>query len=247
MNKFSFFAILVCSLFVTTANSQINIAIADPSGTGGNYGNINVIDPATIGNKKIELINFSDIQGNPFYIQKWSKAFLYFKNGNMAKVDQAKLNMYSNEVDFINVNKVEMVLEASNFKRIILMKQEDTSHIASIFECYPALVDESNAETFYRVLNSGSVQLYVLEKSVLKTGEYDPMQGKAPKTFITKKSYALSNAGVFSQIKNLDRTSILALLNAHQNEEDWLNTNHNKLHNEKEVIAFFEFLNSSKK
>ena len=93
-------------------------------------------------------------------------------------------------------------------------------------------------------------EMYVdllFEKTILKTGDYDPMQGKVPKSFYSKKFYALSNAGAFSPLKYLDRNSILAALNTHQTEEDWLNNNHNKLRNEKEVIAFFEFLNSGKK
>jgi len=247
MKNFSFILILPLIVFTTIAQAQISMDVGDPSATGGNYGTINVIDPSTIGNRKIEILNYSDIDGNPFYSQKWSKGFLYLKNGNLAKVNQVKLNMFSNEVDFINNNNTEMVLDASNFKRIVLMKQEDTSRIAAIFECYPDMVDGTKGESFYRVLNRGSVQLYALDKSILKTGDYDPLQGKVPKSFYTKKFYALSNAGAFSPLKYLDRNSIMALLKTHQVEEDWLNSTHNKLRNEKEVIAFFEFLNSEKK
>ncbi len=247
MNKFSVILILPFIVFATIAKGQISMDVGDPSAIGGNYGNVNVVDPSTIGKKKIDLINYSDIDGNPFFSQKWSKAFMYLKNGNLAKANQVKLNMYSNEVYFINSHNVEMVLDASTFKKIILMKQEDTSRIASIFECYPDMVDETKGESFYRVLNGGSVQLYVLEKSILKTGEYDPLQSKVPKGFYSKKFYAITNAGAFHPLKYLDRNSILAVLNTHQIEEDWLNGNHNKLRNEKDVIAFFEFLNSQKK
>ena len=248
MNKLSVILILTFIVFTTNSNAQVSMDDGNwTHTTGGNFGNFSAVDPSTIGSKKMELINYSDIEGSPFYIQKWSKAFMYLKNGNLAKANQVKLNMFSNEVDFINSNNVEMVLDGSNFKRIILMKQEETSRIAAIFDCYPDMVDDTKGVTFYRVLNAGSIQLYVLEKTILKTGDYDPMQGKVPKSFYSKKFYALSNAGAFSPLKYLDRNSILAALNTHQTEEDWLNNNHNKLRNEKEVIAFFEFLNSGKK
>jgi hypothetical protein len=247
MHKFSFVLILTFISFTINVKAQISIDFGDPSATGGNYGHVNVIDPSTIGNKKMELINYSDIEGSPFYNQKWSKAFLYFKNGNLAKVNQVKLNMFSNEVDFINSNNVEMVLDAANFKRLILMKQEDTSRISVIFECYPDMVDSTKGESFYRVLNGGSVQLYTLEKSILKTSEYDPLLGKVSKRFYTKKFYALTIAGAFSPLKYLDKNNILALLNSHQTDEAWLNNNHNKLRSEKDVITFFEFLNNGKK
>jgi len=246
MNKFSFILILLFIVFTTNTKAQITMSFSDPSATGGNYGYVNVVDPSTIGKQKIEMINYSDIEGSPFYSQKWSKAFLYLKNGNLVKIDQVKLNMYTNEVDYINNNHVEMVLEAANFKRIIIMKQEDTSHIAAIFECYPDMVDPSKGESFYRVLNGGTVQLYAFEKTILKTGAYDPLIGKDPKSFYTKKFYALTNAGAFSPLKILDRNNILALLKSHHVDEDWLDSSHNKLRSEKEVIAFFEFFNAKK-
>ena len=77
MNKFSFRLILLFIVFTTNTKAQITMSFSDPSATGGNYGYVNVVDPSTIGKQKIELINYSDIEGSPFYSQKWSKAFLY--------------------------------------------------------------------------------------------------------------------------------------------------------------------------
>jgi hypothetical protein len=229
------------------ALAQITMDVGSQSSNWGSTNSVNVVDPSTLGKKKIELINYSDIEGSPFYIPKWSKAFLYLKNGNLVKIDRIKLNMYTNEVDYLNNNNVEMVLDAYNFKRIILMKQEDTSHIAAIFDCFPDMADATKGEAFYRVLNGGTVQFYSLEKSILKTGAYDPLLGKDPKSFYTKKFYALTNAGAFSPLKILDRNTILPLVKSHQSDEDWLDGSHNKLKNEKEVIAFFEFFNAKKK
>jgi hypothetical protein len=220
--------------------------VGNQSSNWGSTNSVNVIDPSTLGKKKIELINYSDIDGSPYYNSKWSKAFLYLKNGNLVKLDQIKLNMFTNEVDYMNKNNVEMVLEAANFKRIILMKQEDTSHIAAIFECFSDISDPSKGEAFYRVLNGGAVQLLTLEKTILKTGAYDPFLGKEPKSFYSKKFYGLTNAGTFNPIKVLDRNIILPLIKSHQIDEDWLNGSHNKLKSEKEVTAFFEFFNAKK-
>jgi hypothetical protein len=226
--------------------AQITMDVGNQSSNWGSTNSVNVVDPSTLGKKKMELINYSDIEGSPYNNPKWSKAFLYLKNGNLVKIDRVKLNMYTNEVDYMNNNNVEMVLEAANFKRIIIMKQEDTSHIAAIFECYPDMTDATKGESFYRVLNGGTVQLYTLEKAILKTGAYDPLMGKDPKSFYTKKFYALTNTGAFSPLKILDRNTILPLVKSHQVDEDWLDASHNKLKNEKEVIAFFEFFNAKK-
>jgi hypothetical protein len=220
--------------------------VGSQSSNWGSTSSVNVVDPSTLGNKKIDILNYSDIDGSPFYSLKWSKAFLYLKNGNLIKLDKVKLNMYSNEVNYINNNNVEMVLEAFHFKRILLMKQEDTSHIAAIFECYPDMVDDSKGEAFYRLLNVGHVQLLALDKSILKTGAYDPLLGKNPKSFYTKKFYGLSNMGVFSAVKVLERNTILPIIKSHQVDEDWLNSQHNKLRNETDVTSFLAYFNTKK-
>jgi hypothetical protein len=239
--------LFVFLIFISrNTQAQITMDVGTQSSNWGSTNSVNVVDPSTLGKKKVELINYSDIEGSPYNNSKWSKAFLYLKNGNLIKIDRVKLNMFTNEVDYMNNNNVEMVLEAFNFKKIVIMKQEDTSHIASIFECFPDMTDATKGEAFYRVLNGGTVQLYALDKTILKTGAYDPLLGKEPKSFFTKKFYAITNAGAFSPLKILDRNTILPIVKSHQADEDWLDGSHNKLKSEKEVIAFFEFFNAKK-
>jgi hypothetical protein len=239
--------LFVFLIFISrNTQAQITMDVGTQSSNWGSTNSVNVVDPSTLGKKKVELINYSDIEGSPYNNSKWSKAFLYLKNGNLIKIDRVKLNMFTNEVDYMNNNNVEMVLEAFNFKKIVIMKQEDTSHIASIFECFPDMTDATKGEAFYRVLNGGTVQLYALDKTILKTGAYDPLLGKEPKSFYTKKFYAITNAGAFSPLKILDRNTILPNVKSHQADEDWLDGSHNKLKSEKEVIAFFEFFNAKK-
>lgn len=245
MKKLSFIILL---LFVSIiVEAQLTLDVGTQSSNWGSTSSVNVVDPSTIGKKKVEVLNYSDIDGSPYYNLKWSKAFLYLKNGNLVKINQVKLNMYTNEVDFINSNQTEMVLDAFNFKRIILMKQDDTSKVAAIFECYPDMVDNTKGEAIYRVINTGAVKLLALEKTLLKTGTYDPLLGKDPKSFYTKRFYGISNNGTFIPLKILDRVNIMNALMTHQGDLDWLNTNHNKLRNESEVTAFFEFFNTKKK
>lgn len=244
MRKLIFLFFIITTL---SSTAQISIDIAASGFRGSGTGLVNVVDPSTLGTKKVEIVNYTDIQGSPFWIDKWSKAFLYLKNGNLVKLDQVKLNLYTNEVDYIDAHAVEMVLDASNFKQILLMKQADTSHIAAIFECFPDMVDPSKGEAFYHVLNTGAIRLLVLEKPILKTGAYDPMLGKEPKSFYSKKNFAISNDGVFSPLQMLDRDIIMTKLKTHQIDLDWLNTHHNKLRSESEVKAFLEFYNTKKK
>lgn len=244
MKKLS--SILITFFVAIAANAQMTMDVGTQSSNWGSTSSVNVVDPATIGIKKVDLLNYSDITGSPFYNPKWTRAILYLKNGKLLKLDQVRLNMFSNEVDYININKVEMVLEAYHFKKIVLMKQDDSTHIAAVFECYPDMVDNAKGEAFYRQINEGTVHLLALDKAILKTGTYDPLLGKEPKSFYSKKFYGISNVNVFSPLKVLDRNTILPILRSHQDDEDWLNTKRNKLRNESDVTSFFEYYNSKK-
>ena len=237
---------LVFIIATLSSPAQINLDIANPGSTGGNYGNVNVIDPSTLGTKKVELLNLSDLNGSPFWNDRWSKAFLYLKNGNLVKLAQVRLNIYSNEVDFINPHSVEMVLDASDFKKILMMKQDDTTRIAAVFECYHDFID-NKGEGFFRVLNGGKKQLYALYKAKLKEDPYDALLGKRTSSFYTKTEYAISEAEKFTPIKSLDKKSVLAAITPDPKAESWLDINRNKLRNETDVVAFFTYLNTAKK
>mgnify|MGYP001792304780 CR=1 FL=1 len=55
--------------------AQITVEVNAPGSTGGNYGTVRLFDPSGIANKKINGMNYADMNGSPFWNDKWAKAF----------------------------------------------------------------------------------------------------------------------------------------------------------------------------
>ena len=128
---------------------------------------------------------------------------------------------------------------------MFFFNKADSSKILASFE---ALLDESNGPShfsFYKVFNKGKFRLLELGKCFVKEKEYDPIVGKREHFFFTKKSYAVTDGVKIFILSALNRINILeALPIVFEQNEEWLKQNKNKLNNELDVIAFFNFCNN---
>jgi len=245
--KTAFLPIILLILYIPATSQQQVLDVSAPASTGGNYGSVRFYDPATLGVKTEEKISYAEIEGTPFWDDHWNAAHLFMKNGGVVKVDQVKLNMYTNDVYYIH-NGLELVAEKGSVAKILLFKGKDTTKILSLFEYYPDYSNRNNPdEVYYRVLNFGKVRLLAFNKMLISTAPYDAIEGKAQKSFFTKTYYAISNDGNISPLKSLDHTSLFSILYPDPVSEKWLQANRNKLKNEEEIINFLNYYNSQHK
>lgn len=231
--------------FAMPTNAQQVLDVAAPGETGGNYGTINYLDASRIGQKKVENLAYVDISGSPFWDESWNAAIFVLSNGNTAKVRKAKLNLYTNEVHFVNSNGIELVCENKDIKKIIFFKGMDTTKVLAVFESF---LDASNTvNSYYHVLNTGRLRLLVLQKILINEKEYDPLSGKREHSFFPKTTYAISDNGNLLPLKSLDYSNIFFIVHSNANAQQWLKQNKNKLKNESEVVSFLNYCNTQQK
>jgi len=235
-----FFLIFLCFASIFT-NAQQTLDIAAPSQTGGNYGNISYVDVTTIGQKKIESFSYADVLGSPFWNDDWNTALLFLKKG-VVKVQKAKLNLYTDEIHFVDKSETERAVDNTDVKKVIFFKGADTTKILAVFEALPDSMS-TNKLSYYQVLNKGKMRLLVLKKTFVKENEYNPTTGKKDHSFYYKTTYALANNANIFPVK-LNQSSILSVIPASADTEQWLKQNKNKLKNESEVVSFLDYYNS---
>lgn len=126
---------------------------------------------------------------------------------------------------------------------VFLSKTNLTQPIAS-FAKLPNHVT-GQGYTYYKVLNAGTYQLVLLQKQLIKTSPYDPIQGKSMRSFYSKKNYAIYNEGKVTPLSDLDKSSVLTAVPLDVLTTSWLNSTKSKLKNEKEVIEYLEQVNLS--
>ena len=209
--------------------------------------NIQMFDPAKPGAGKGAIVRYADIEGTPFWNEQWNPAIVYFNNGSKAKINQAKLNLYTNEIHYLNNEGTELVVENEGITRLVFLNKNNLSQPLASFAL---LVNHNtnraigNTIEFYRVFNAGEYQLILLQKQLVKTSPYDPLQGKSIVSFYTKKEYAIYHKGQVKGLNDLDRNSVLSALPQINNVENWLKQNNSKLKSETQVIAFLNYYNS---
>ncbi len=234
---------IVCLLFGFRAHAQMPMSALI---TDLRELDLNTIayDPAHPKASKAGGISYSEVEGTPFWNEKWNPAILFFANGGKAKINQAKLNLYTGEIHYLSSDGTELAVENEGVNRLVFLNIKNlTQPIAS----FAKLINHTtgNGTAFYKVLNAGKFQLILLQKQMVKTSPYDPIQGKSISSFYSKKDYAIYNEGKVIPLKDLDRASILAAIPLNTLTEDWLKTSKSKLKSEKEITDYLEQVNLS--
>ena len=234
-------------IFITTISfaqwQQPKIDFSFPSET--NAANQN--DPNLLRNlpKNSKDLNYTDIDGTAFWKEDWQKAYMYTKAGNILLLDKAKMNLYTGELHYISTTGTELVVETSAVTKVVFMQKKDSTKIDGVFAVLANYVD-SKPLAFFRVFNSGDFQLVLLEQKKVKTTPYDPLQAKSNASFYSNYNFAMYNNGNVIPLKKMDRNTILPIIKSHQEDEDWLNSKHNKMKTVTEVTNFLDYYNAKK-
>jgi hypothetical protein len=234
------FIINILLLFIFTTEKagaqQLNMDVRDFNG------NMQIFDPANPSSKNNLKQSYTDVEGSPFWNDNWNPAIVYFSNGAKAKINQARLNLYTDEIHYLNSVGTELAIENQGITRLVFLNKNNlTQPIAS----FAKLVNHvsGNGTAFYKVLNSGEFQLILLQKQFVKTSPYDPIQGKSISSFYSKKNYAIYNVGNIIPLDDLNKKSLLAALGNVTGFDSLLKENKSKLKSEKEFTDLLEAYN----
>jgi hypothetical protein len=213
---------------------------------GGAYGVVRFTDPGSIGQKKAETITYADVEGTPFWDDHWTPAYLILRSNATVKLEKVKLNIFTGQVHYIDSSGTELVTDPSFVPRLILLKPKDTTKVFASFEAFPDVTD-NNTLFYYRVMNEGKFRLVHLQRSTIKSSDYDPLQGKKESRFTNIDFYAIAEYRYLHPVRILDHDRIADELGFKPEDEKWLKDSHNKLKSESDVVAFLNYLNAKEK
>jgi hypothetical protein len=204
-----------------------------------------VYDPAHPKASNAGGLSYADVEGSPFLDDKWSPAIIFFSNGEKAKISQARLNLYTDEIHYLSADGSELVVNNDGIVRLVFLNKNNITQPTASFA---KLINHTtgNGTRFYKVLNAGQYQLILLQKQLVKTSPYDPIQGKSISSFYSKKNYAIYNEGKVIALDDLNKKSIVAGLANDPIIEDLLKESKSKLKSEKEVADFLIAFSAAK-
>ena len=196
----------------------------------------------TLGRKTSERLDYSEIKGSCFSDGDWSAALLVLIKGGNVKLKNVKLNLYSNDIHYLDDRGIELVASAG-ITAIIFFDKKDSTKVTSVFQRL-AIPSEQNKEFFGQVLAGKEIQLVKQFKISLVT-EVDPVTSKSEYRFRTTSDYLIIDHKNISQLKGLNKASILSVIKPTKEQEEWLQSNKNKLKSEADAVAFIMYCNSA--
>lgn len=238
------FILTVCLLvgcnITLFAQAGASLEVGSPGSTGGNYGMVRFSNP-TGSTDKVGDIEAVDIKGSPYFSDKWSPATVVLINDKQVTLKQARLNLHNNELHYVDVTGIEMVVDDRNVKKVYLEDAKDTMKITATFNVAQNFGGKPGG-TYMQALNTGNVQLLKVNAIQLVKKDYDPLAGKNSYAYQQNVTYAISNNGVVTATK-LNKADIFTILNPNAQANTWLSENKNKLKSEKDVASFLDWYN----
>lgn len=209
-------------------------------------GMIRFNNPSTIGQKSSDKMNYSDVRGKYLWDEDWHGAIMTLKAGNLVKVQKAKLNLYSNSIQYISNDLTELEAQPGLIKKVVFLSDKDSVISIGTFE---NIFDRSSktGESYYQVLNEGKIQLLKKITISLVKKAYDPSLGRAEHSFTSTTNYFIRNGGELNVLKKLNKDSVFELLLPDVESENWVTNKNIKLKNEAEIIDFINYLNQKGK
>lgn len=210
-------------------------------------------DAAKIGETKT-IQSYADVHGKYLWSKEWHRALVIMKPGNSIAMKAVKLNFYTNEIHYPakqsnnqRDNQDEMAASISNVKRIIVYSNDpsDTTTVVATFDVLPNL--ETRKDFFYEVMNDGKIQLLKRVRISSNKMSVDPIQNREVYYFYSKPDYFIRNQAILKPIKALNKSKVFEVIPNAAASKEWLSSNRNKLKNEKDVVAFLNYLNSQGK
>jgi hypothetical protein len=188
-------------------------------------------------------IPYSRIKGSPFWKDEWLTANILLDHNKSAGIYQARLNMATNEVYFLNDKDQIKVAEYGLVKKVVFYKDKDTSGVVGVF-CSgdPYIFGKKDEGEFAQVLNFGKIQL--LKITERKVNSADSLLGTMKRYYFKDElKYFIYARGRTEKLRKLNKESVLFLLPASDKYEAWIRENNIKFSREQDVIKFLNYYN----
>jgi hypothetical protein len=156
---------------------------------------INVFDQ----NGKVFVNPAPEVAGSPFLTDKWRLGTLLIVTNRRFDSVKLRLNLFSQEVHFLDRNSNEMALAKGYIKEVTFSAGPAGIGEARFRNGFPA-VDEQDARNFYQVLAEGKLWLLHSYRKVI-LNEKDVMTGEVKKEYSLYENYYIYDGQSMQRVK----------------------------------------------
>jgi hypothetical protein len=206
---------------------------------------VRFLDPSTKG-KPASNLSYNDVSGKYFWSENWYPALITMKAGKETKLGAARINLYTNDIHFIDKGN-EMSARTNKVKKIILYsdKPSDSTTVVGTFESFVS--PGTSSEALFEAMSEGQLRLMKRVSITVKKEAFDPLTGKDRYTFVSSTDYFIHNGTGLKVLKSLNKSSVFEAVPDAASSEPWLSSNKNKLKKPDDIVKFLAYLNSQNK
>jgi hypothetical protein len=141
-----------------------------------------------------------DVTGTPFYAVDWKIGALIANSNYRFDSVKVRLNLFSQEVHFMDRNNNEMALAKGYIKAVILPNPLTGAPTGPKFQNGFPAIDEQDTYNFYEVLAEGKLWLlHSIRKVIAK--EKDEMSGEVKKEYRAYEDYYIFDGKTMQRVK----------------------------------------------
>jgi hypothetical protein len=189
-------------------------------------------------------IPYSAINGTPFWHSDFLDATIYLPGERSYGPCAVKLNLATNEVNFLNHNGEELSAQPGIINKIVFHPPGDSTMIMTVFRNDIEVINTypKYRNCYVQELNQGKIQLLSMSrKSITVT---DSLFGtKKRYSFVLEQAYFLMTNTRIYALRKLHGKELRPILRLTNDEENWIATNSLNLSREKDVLAALDYLN----
>jgi hypothetical protein len=141
-----------------------------------------------------------DVTGSPFLNDDWKIGALIANSNYRFDSVKVRLNLFSQEVHFMDKNKNEMALAKGYIKAIILPNPVTGAPTGPKFQNGFPAIDEQDTYNFYEVLAEGKLWLLLSIRKVIAK-EKDEMSGEVKKEYRAYEDYYIFDGKTMERVK----------------------------------------------
>jgi hypothetical protein len=141
-----------------------------------------------------------DVAGSPFFADDWKIGALIANSNYRFDSVKVRLNLFSQEVHFLDKNNNEMALAKGYIKAIILPNPVTGAPTGPKFQNGFPAIDEQDVNNFYEVLTEGKLWLLLSIRKVIAK-EKDEMSGEVKKEYRAYEDYYTFDGKTMQRLK----------------------------------------------
>lgn len=193
-----------------------------------------------------KTLKYADIKGSPFLDDQFHNALIYNQQGALIGKVKARLNLYSQELHFINKKGIELAADNNEMNRVVFLDDFDENKTVAVYRNDFGMINGFfGKKVFAKLLSDENGAMKLLKTKVLKIGTYDSAAGtRKGYTFRPEEDYHYYLSGRFEHSRRLSKEKLLSFSKFENELNDYAKKENLDFRKEQDVIKLVDYYNA---